>query len=105
MNAKEFIENVVADGGIIGKNNLGIEEIDGDFPIVPKNLIVSINVIEECENNEDCLNCHHGGCCNNCTIEEATISRIGGKDTITFVRWCGYQIGSVWTRWHRSYNE
>ena len=95
---------IIADGAIIGPNELGIVEIDGDFPIIPKNVVVEFTTEDECQHRQ-CENCHYGGYCNNVEYEYFTFSKIGGKSTITFVRWCGYQPGSVWTRWQRSYND
>lgn len=94
---------IIADGAIIGPNELGIVEIDGDFPIIPKNIVVTFSTKDECDNDGECESCHHGGCCNNVEYEYFTFSKVGGRNTITFVRWCGYQSGSVWTRWQRSY--
>lgn len=103
--AKEFVCEIVSDGCIIGENPLGIVEVDGDFPIVPKNLMVSFDTYDECKNNEDCDNCPYGGTCNNVEYEFATISKIGGKQTVEFVRWIGHQPGSVYNRWQRCYNN
>lgn len=96
---------IIADGAIIGPNKLGIVEIDGDFPIIPKNIVVTFSTEDECENDGECESCHHSGCCNNVEYEYFTFSKVGGRSTITFVKWCGCQPGSVWTRWHRSYSE
>lgn len=104
MEVKEFINEVIADGAIIGDNVLGIVEHEGT-PIVPKNLMVSFDYHDECRNNEDCDDCPYGGCCNNVEYEFATISKIGGKQTVEFVRWIGHQPGSVYTRWQRCYNN
>lgn len=101
----DAMEEIIADGAIIGSNQLGIVEVDGDFPIIPKNIIVAFSTEDECKNHGQCDNCHHNGCCNNVESEYFTFSKIGGRSTITFVRWCGYQPGSVWTRWQRSYND
>lgn len=95
---------IIADGAIIGPNKLGIVEIDGDFPIIPKNVVVAFSTEDECNNHRQCDNCHYGGYCNSVEYEYFTFSKVGGKSTITFVRWCGHQPGSVWTRWQR-YNE
>ena len=96
---------IIADGAIIGPNELGIVEIDGDFPIIPKNVMVEFTTEDECQNHKQCENCHYGGYCNSVEYEYFTFSKVGGKSTITFVRCRGYQPGSVWTRWQRSYNE
>ena len=96
---------IIADGAIIGPNELGIVEIDGDFPIIPKNIVVAFSTEDECSNHRQCENCHYGGYCNSVEYEYFTFSKVGGKSTITFVRCRGYQPGSVWTRWQRSYNE
>ena len=105
--AKQFIYDVVADGCIIGDNPLGIVERNGDYPIVPKNLMVSFDHIDTCENENEfeCQSCKYGGCCNNIEIEIATVSKIGGKQEITFECSRGYQTGSVWTKWVRTYYE
>lgn len=95
---------IIADGAIIGPNELGIVEIDGDFPIIPKNVVVEFTTEDECQHRQ-CENCHYGGYCNSVEYEYFTFSKIGGKSTMTFVRCRGYQPGSVWTRWQRSYNE
>lgn len=95
---------IIADGAIIGPNELGIVEIDGDFPIIPKNVVVEFTTEDECQHRQ-CENCHYGGCCSNVEYEYFTFSKIGGKSTITFVRCRGYQLGSVWSKWQRSYNE
>lgn len=102
---KQFICDVVADGCIIGDNPLGIVERNGDFPIVPKNLVVSFDHIDTCENGFECQSCKYGGCCNNIEIEIATVSKIGGKQKIRFQSFRGYQIGSIWTKWVRTYYE
>ena len=38
---------IIADGAIIGPNKLGIVEIDGDFPIIPKNVVVAFSTEDE----------------------------------------------------------
>ena len=96
---------IIADGAIIGPNELGIVEIDGDFPIIPKNVVVAFSTEDECQNHRQCENCHYGGYCNSVEYEYFTFSKVGGRSTMTFVRCRGYQPGSVWTRWQRSYNE
>ena len=96
---------IIADGAIIGPNKLGIVEIDGDFPIIPKNVVVAFSTEDECQNHRQCQNCHYGGFCNSVEYEYFTFSKVGGRSTMTFVRCRGYQPGSVWTRWQRSYNE
>ena len=96
---------IIADGAIIGPNELGIVEIDGDFPIIPKNIVVAFSTEDECSSHRQCENCHYGGYCNSVEYEYFTFSKVGGKSTITFVRCRGYQPGSVWSRWQRSYNE
>ena len=96
---------IIADGAIIGPNKLGIVEIDGDFPIIPKNVVVAFSTEDECQNHRQCENCHYGGFCNSVEYEYFTFSKVGGRSTMTFVRCRGYQPGSVWTRWQRSYNE
>lgn len=96
---------IIADGAIIGPNELGIVEIDGDFPIIPKNVVVAFSTEDECQNHRQCENCHYGGFCNSVEYEYFTFSKVGGRSTMTFVRCRGYQPGSVWTRWQRSYNE
>ena len=96
---------IIADGAIIGPNELGIVEIDGDFPIIPKNIVVAFSTEDECQNHRQCENCHYGGFCNSVEYEYFTFSKVGGRSTMTFVRCRGYQPGSVWTRWQRSYNE
>ena len=101
---KEFLIEVVADGCIIGSNPLGIVEVDGDFPIVPKNLMVSFDTYDECVKNEECSKCEYGGTCHNVLFEIATVSKIGGRQSITFVRWIEHQIGAVYTKWQRNYN-
>lgn len=95
---------IIADGATIGPNKLGIVEIDGDFPIIPKNVVVEFTTEDECQHRQ-CENCHYGGFCNSVEYEYFTFSKVGGRSTITFVRCRGYQPGSVWTRWQRSYNE
>ena len=95
---------IIADGAIIGPNKLGIVEIDGDFPIIPKNVVVEFTTEDECQHRQ-CENCHYGGYCNSVEYEYFTFSKVGGKSTITFVRCRGYQPGSVWSRWQRSYSE
>lgn len=95
---------IIADGAIIGPNKLGIVEIDGDFPIIPKNVVVEFTTEDECQHRQ-CENCHYGGYCNSVEYEYFTFSKVGGRSTMTFVRCRGYQPGSVWTRWQRSYNE
>ena len=95
---------IIADGATIGPNKLGIVEIDGDFPIIPKNVVVEFTTEDECQHRQ-CENCHYGGCCNNVEYEYFTFSKVGGRSTMTFVRCRGYQSGSVWTRWQRSYDE
>ena len=95
---------IIADGAIIGPNKLGIVEIDGDFPIIPKNVVVEFTTEDECQHRQ-CENCHYGGFCNSVEYEYFTFSKVGGRSTMTFVRCRGYQPGSVWTRWQRSYNE
>ena len=95
---------IIADGATIGPNKLGIVEIDGDFPIIPKNVVVEFTTEDECQHRQ-CENCHYGGFCNSVEYEYFTFSKVGGKSAITFVRCRGYQPGSVWTRWQRSYNE
>lgn len=96
---------IIADGAIIGPNELGIVEIDGDFPIIPKNVVVAFSTEDECQNHRQCENCHYGGFCNSVEYEYFTFSKVGGRSTMTFVRCRGYQPGSVWSRWQRSYNE
>lgn len=93
---------IIADGATIGPNKLGIVEIDGDFPIIPKNVMVEFTTEDECQHRQ-CENCHYGGYCNSVEYEYFTFSKVGGRSTITFVRCRGYQSGSVWTRWQRSY--
>ena len=95
---------IIADGATIGPNKLGIVEIDGDFPIIPKNVVVEFTTEDECQHRQ-CENCHYGGYCNSVEYEYFTFSKVGGRSTMTFVRCRGYQPGSVWTRWQRSYNE
>lgn len=92
---------IIADGAIIGPNELGIVEIDGDFPIIPKNVVVAFSTEDECKNHRQCENCHYGGFCNSVEYEYFTFSKVGGRSTMTFVRCRGYQPGSVWTRWQR----
>ena len=101
---KAFLNDVVADGCIIGDNTLGIVEQEGDFPIVPKNLMVSFEIIEECEH---CAQCSILGDCvhNLCTYEVARVSKVGGKKHITFTRWCERKVGSLWTKWVRDYGD
>lgn len=99
------IKEIIADGAIIGPNELGIVEIDGDFPIIPKNIVFAFSTKDECENDGECENCHYGGYCNSVEYEYFTFSKVGGRSTMTFVRCRGYQSGSVWTRWQRSYSE
>ena len=96
---------IIADGAIIGPNELGIVEIDGDFPIIPKNIVVAFSTEDECDNHRECKNCHYGGYCNSVEYEYFTFSKVGGRSTMTFVRCRGYQPGSVWSRWQRSYDE
>ena len=98
---KEFIEELRASGVYIRGEELGISEIDNDKVIVPKNLTITFNGWEECTHPEKCDECEFGGCCNLASFEEATISKIGGKTSISFVHWCGYQIGDIWTKWQR----
>lgn len=98
---KEFIEELRSSGTYIRGEKLGISEIDDDKVIVPKNLIIAFDGWEECAHPEDCNNCEFGGCCNLASFEKATISKIGGRTSISFIRWCGYQTGSVWTKWQR----
>ena len=95
---------IIADGATIGPNKLGIVEIDGDFPIIPKNVVVEFTTEDECQHRQ-CENCHYGGFCNSVEYEYFTFSKVGGRSTMTFVRCRGYQSGSVWTRWQRSYDE
>lgn len=95
---------IIADGATIGPNKLGIVEIDGDFPIISKNVVVEFTTEDECQHRQ-CENCHYGGYCNSVEYEYFTFSKVGGRSTMTFVRCRGYQPGSVWTRWQRSYNE
>ena len=95
---------IIADGAIIGPNELGIVEIDGDFPIIPKNIVVEFTTEDECQHRQ-CENCHYGGFCNSVEYEYFTFSKVGGRSTMTFVRCRGYQPGSVWSRWQRSYSE
>lgn len=92
---------IIADGAIIGPNELGIVEIDGDFPIIPKNVVVEFTTEDECQHRQ-CENCHYGGYCNSVEYEYFTFSKVGGRSTMTFVRCRGYQSGSVWSRWQRS---
>ena len=101
----DAMKAIIADGAIIGPNKLGIVEIDGDFPIIPKNVMAEFTTEDECQNHKQCENCHSGGYCNSVDYEDFTLSKVGGRSTITFVRWCGYQPGSVWSRWQRSYSE
>ena len=96
------MKTIIADGAIIGPNKLGIVEIDGDFPIIPKNVVVEFTTEDECQHRQ-CENCHYGGYCNSVEYEYFTFSKVGGRSTMTFVRCRGYQSGSVWTRWQRSY--
>ena len=96
------IKEIIADGAIIGPNKLGIVEIDGDFPIIPKNVVVAFTTEDECQHRQ-CENCHYGGFCNSVEYEYFTFSKVGGRSTMTFVRCRGYQPGSVWSRWQRSY--
>lgn len=96
---------IIADGAIIGPNELGIVEIDGDFPIIPKNVVVAFSTEDECQNHRQCENCHYGGFCNSVEYEYFTFSKVGGRSTMTFVRCRGYQPGSVWSRWQRNYSE
>ena len=100
----DAMKAIIADGAIIGPNKLGIVEIDGDFPIIPKNVVVEFTTEDECQHRQ-CENCHYGGYCNSMEYEYFTFSKVGGRSTMTFVRCRGYQPGSVWTRWQRSYNE
>ena len=93
---------IIADGAIIGPNELGIVEIDGDFPIIPKNVVVAFSTEDECQNHRQCENCHYGGFCNSVEYEYFTFSKVSGRSTMTFVRCRGYQPGSVWSRWQRS---
>lgn len=97
---KNFIEELRASGSYIRGEELGINEIDDEKVIVPKNLIITFDGWSECPTQE-CNKCELGGCCNLVDYEEATISRIGGKEKIVFARWCGYQVGSIWTKWQR----
>lgn len=99
---KEFIEELRASGVYIRGEEVGIiGDIDDEKTIVPKNLVITFDGWNECAHPENCDECEFGGCCNLADYEEATISRIGGKTEISFIRWCGYQIGSVWTKWQR----
>ena len=100
-----FFDEVVADGCIIGDNSLGVIEVDGGAPIVPKNLMVSFEVTEECTSRgKDCSNCGFGGCCNLTTDEVAIVTKIGGKTKMVFERHREYQIGSIFSKWQRMYN-
>lgn len=98
---KEFIEELRTSGVYIRGEEVGIiGDIDDKKIIVPKNLTITFNGWSECISG-NCNECEFDGCCNLADYEEATISRIGGKKSISFIRWCGYQIGSVWTKWQR----
>lgn len=101
IEVKEFLEEVRASGAYINGEKLGIIENDNEI-IVPKNLVLTFNGWSECAHPENCNECDCDfGLCDLADYEEATISKIGGKKRIKFIRWCGYQIGDIWTRWHR----
>lgn len=101
MEIKEFIEELRTSGVYIRGEKLGISEIEDEKIIVPKDLMISFGGWSECAHPQACNECELEGCCNLADFEKATISKIGGKTSISFVRWCGYQTGSVWTKWQR----
>ena len=103
MEVKEFVEELKSNGSYIDGQKVGIiGDIDDEEIIVPKNLVLTFDGWEECSHpREGCDQCEFGGCCNLTSVEEVTISKMGSRKGISFQRWCGYQIGSVWTKWQR----
>lgn len=104
IDTMEMVKEIMMDECNLEGNTLGIVKRENGEIIIPKNIMVSFDTHDECIKNE-CDNCELGGCCNCLEYEFLTLSKIGGKSCMKFVRWVGKQKGSIWTNWERSWSE